>query len=128
MRYRDIIEEARVTSWGGGTFNVYRNPSKPAFDDLVERAPVLRGLLSRDGRTVWLWDASFAVHSNVMQELALGDYECISYNHYRKTWSQNVWNGYEYYPAIARLTPTPKHRIDPKLSAELDELLKDFAD
>lgn len=119
----DRLAEARVQVWSGATINVYRNPSPTAFRNLIGQVEVLRGLLSPDGNDVFLWDAYMAVHPNIMQELALGDYDCISYN--RGRWNGPVGDAMsdQYKPAIERLTPKPKSS-----RAENDRLLKAIFD
>ena len=121
----DHLDEERVLAWSGNTINVYRNPSKQVFDNLAHKVNVLRGLVSPDGKTLYVWDAYLAVHPNVQQELGLGNYDCVSYNRGR-------WNGPvndptldHYVPAVERLTPKPrpKHSMsDDELLAQLDDI------
>ncbi len=109
-QHLDSLTEGRVeqiAAWSGATITVYHNPSRMVFARISEKP--LRGLLSPDGRDVWLWDAHMAIHSNVMQELGMGDsMTCISYvkhSGFRAQWSGAVWNGWDLLPAIERLTP-----------------------
>lgn len=135
MKMRDIIDilnakptltEERVTVWSGATINVLRNPSRPAFEEFAKKHEVLRGLLSPDGRTVWLWAAAAAVHPNIMQELGLGNYACIFYN--RGRWQGPNIVDYEtgkYQPALERLSPKP---VDPNEKDKIDDLLRQLYD
>lgn len=117
------LDEQRVQVWSGATINVVRNPSPEMFQKMAAVGS-LRGLLSPDGKTLYLWDAYMAVHPNIMQELGLGNYDCVSYSHGR-------WNGPvhdpsldHYLPAVERLTPKPKR----KRSVADDELLRQIFD
>lgn len=124
MRYSELFESnKRVVVWSGATINVIHNPSRKAFEKLVaERGAEycsLRGLLSQDGRDIYLWDAGSAVHPNIIQELGLDRMECIGFRKGR-WWGPNLHDEETglYLPAIQRITPKTR---DPK---EDDELLK----
>lgn len=125
MRYWDIME-GRMTSRDGLPYRVYKNPSREVFTRLLDEYPAYRGLLSPDGKTVYLWNGGVAVHTEVMNELALGDHDCVMVV---KDRGHLIWNGPvrgldgRYVPAIERLTPTPK--TDP---AELDRLYQQLKD
>jgi hypothetical protein len=131
--YIDIIVESfrldetvrRITAWSGHTVSVLENPTRQEFENLVKRCGgALRGLLSSDGQTVWLWPASMAVHANVMDELGLPrSTDCIQYM--LGQWSGPVGYGDDkWVPAIERLTPKPK----PKYSMSHEELLAALQD
>ena len=128
MRYHEIISEGvkRVTVWSGATIPVLNNPSKGQFEQFVAKYPVLRGLLSPSGEDIWLWDATMAVHPNLIQELGLGSYDCIFYNLHHTGhwtgWGANV--GDKYAPAIERLTPY----VAPKSSVSDEKLLQMLRD
>lgn len=115
------LNEVRVTVWSGATINVLHNPSRAAFENLAKAYDVLRGLMTYDGRELWLWPAYAAVHPNIQQELGLDRVECIFYN--RGQWRGPNLHDEEtglYKPAIQRLTPA---KIKP-YGPDDDELLK----
>lgn len=126
MNMREIINlvegAKRVEVWSGATITVLHNPPKAVFTRFAEEHEVLRGLLSEDGRDVWLWPARLAVHPNIQQALGIPRTECIF-------WNRGRWTGPNlhdpqtglYVPALQRLTPM-KH--DPK---EIDDLLAALA-
>lgn len=118
------LVEMRVAAWSGATITVLHNPSRIAFENFTKRHEVLRGLLSDDGSDLYLWPAHAAVHPNMMQELGLGQLNCIFY--VRGHWKgPNLHdpNGL-YQPAIQRITPKQL----PKWRDEDDELLRKIFD
>jgi GNAT superfamily N-acetyltransferase len=128
-QYLDIIQESfrldetvhRITAWSGHPLSVYENPTRQVFENLCKQyGGAFRGLLSRDGKTVWLWPAGSAVHVNVMRELGLPQStDCIQYM--MGEWSGPVGYGNDtWVPAIERLTPKPP----PKSSISHDELFR----
>jgi hypothetical protein len=97
----------RVTVWSGVTITVLHNPTQQVFEYFAaNHNNNLRGLLSYDGKNVYLWAAYAAVHPNIIQELGLEHVSCIAYRHGR-------WHGPDlfddntghYVEAIERLTP-----------------------
>jgi hypothetical protein len=117
------LDEVRVTVWSGATINVLHNPTKRAFDQALTKCEVLRGLISQDGRDLFLWDAMMAVHPNIIQELGLGNYDCIMYVRGRWTGPVDDPMTGRYMPAIERLTPKPQPS-----KQEIDDLLLKLCD
>jgi hypothetical protein len=129
MKYSEIIREGtkRITVWSGATIPVLHNPTKSAFDNFTKKHKALRGLITLDGKEVWLWNAHMAIHPNMMQELGLDRVDCIAYTNGR--WGGPVGDVMSdvYAPAIQRLTPKIIQRWASDISDdELLRLLKDF--
>lgn len=124
---QDTLTESRairVPVWSGDTITVLHNPSRAAFEKFAAKHPSLRGLLSDDGRDLYLWNAGVAIHSNIMQELGLPHLNCIAF--YDGRWSGPNLDDREtggYKQAIERLTPYPRPS-----QAEDDELLRRLFD
>ena len=117
-----LVENAaiRLPVWSGGTITVLHNPKKQAFENFIADGSNLRGLLSDDGNDLYIWKSSLAVHPNIMQELQLGQYNCIFFR-------DGKWKGPNlfdetgvYQPAIQRITP--RDRV--KLTKDDNELLR----
>jgi hypothetical protein len=105
-----IVEHQRVAVWSGATITVLHNPTKLTFEKFIQKHPSLRGLISEDGKQVWLWPAYMAVHPNIIQELGLDRCECIFWN--RGRWAgPNIHDSNGLYkPALQRLSPaSPAH-------------------
>jgi hypothetical protein len=72
MKWTEIISEA--IAYRGRGFNVISNPSKIQFTTMLMRlkngGDTLRGLLDAAG-DVYLWDAYFAEHQQISEELGL---------------------------------------------------------
>jgi len=80
MRLKEILAETtttRLTTRGGFPFTVYRNPSKTIFDNIVKKHKTLRGLITHDEQTLYLWDSMSAVHTYVIKALGLEDVDHI---------------------------------------------------
>lgn len=118
---RESVET--MDAWSGARLRVHRNPPLAAFQNMVEKCDVLRGILSDDGETVWLWNAHQAIHTNVSQELGIpGSYACIFYN--RGRWDGPVMGrDGEYAPALARLTPELVAARKARQKKETDDLI-----
>lgn len=116
------LVEVRLTTRSGEPFDVYRNPSREGFQSLVDRFKNLRGLLTPDGNTVYLWSAYAAIHTEVMDALGTGECDCLHYQWGK--WLGPVYDYDGYKPAIERLTPYQR----PDKQSDEDLLAKLFAD
>ena len=117
MRLKDILCETttiRLTTRGGSPFTVYKNPNKTTFDNLTKKYKSLRGLITSDEQTLYLWDSLAAIHRYVIQDLGLQDVQHIYYWGY-VAW-EDAWTDYKgmpilddsghgYKAAIQRLSP-----------------------
>jgi hypothetical protein len=120
----------RLTTRSGQPFVVLRNPTRAAFEALSAKYETLRGLLSGDGQTIYLWDAYKAEHNTVSAELGIETdeyWDCIWWYRLLKKWHGSVYRADTeagdliYKPAIRRLMPPP-----PPPRAEPTKLTPEF--
>lgn len=117
----------RITTWGGATLPVFHNPSRVAFENLVQKTrSAIRGLIDDAGQNVWLWDAHQAVHTTAMEGLGLPfSMDCIAYYHGRWDGPVSDHETGKFKNAIERLTPYDETPAGKRNRAELDRLLND---
>lgn len=110
----------RIQVWSGATIKVLHNPTKVAFENFTKEHRAIRGLVTYDGKNLYVWDGAAAVHSNMIQELGLEHIDCVAFNDGRWSGAVSDDGGYRYKEAIERVTP---YKAPPEKFTD-DELLK----
>jgi GNAT superfamily N-acetyltransferase len=121
---QSVSEAVEKVAVDGHPVIVLKNPTREQFFNFAEKYRAIRGLLSYNGKNIWLWNAAAAVHSTMIMKLGIEYVYCVFYNDGR--WSGPV-DDYDdkYKEVIERLTPKPARKYDP---GEIDAILKALED